>query len=153
LFDSGALPNGPVAGIRWSVHVPEGGETVKIITGRTFALVAALALFASLGAFAGAQPASASGPINQFQYPRVVGVNGTAGSISEMNLSADQRFQVVEEKLPWVTMSSDTVSVASWRYDSSRREYIGISGQYCKNKTGGDVFIATGAPAEAGLTC
>jgi hypothetical protein len=126
---------------------------VSIFQRRTFALAAALALFVSVGAFAFTLPASASGPINQWHYPVVLGVNGSTQSIHEMDLGTMQRFQVIEEKVPWVTSSLDTASTAAWRYAESGRQYVGISGQYCKNKTGGDVFIATGAPMEDGLTC
>ena len=83
----------------------------------------------------------------------MLGVDGSTQSIHEMNLSAAQRFQVITEKVPWLASSGDAAATAAWRYASSGRDYVGISGQYCKNKSGGDVFVATGAPVEDGLTC
>jgi len=123
---------------------------VRIFDARLVALAAAVALFLSIGAFA--HTASANGPRNQFTYPKVMGVNGSDSSSVEMNLSAEQRFQIQLERVPWIAATGEQ-SNAFWRYDITGRDYTGVSGQYCKNKSGGDVFVANGAPADDSLTC
>jgi len=114
------------------------------------ALAAAVALFLSIGAFA--HSASANGPRNQFTYPMVMGVNGSDASSVDLNLNAEQRFHIQMERVPWISATGEA-SNAFWRYDISNRHYVGIEGQYCKNKSGGDVFVAAGAPADDSLTC
>ena len=122
------------------------------LKGRIVALAAAVALLLSFGAFA-ATPTHAAGPSNQFQYPQVMGVNGSDMSSVQMHLNNSQRLELIEERVPWTEDGTSAEAVASWRYDGANRDYAQVEGRYCKNKSGGDVFMATGAPADSALTC
>jgi hypothetical protein len=128
-------------------------KEVKLLNRRIFALAAVAALFVLAGTFAGALPASANGPRNQFQYPMVMGVNGSSMSSEEMGLTPEQLFFNNMQRVPWVMASPEAYAVAFWRWEPLDRDYAAISGQYCKNKSGNDVFMATGAPADPSLTC
>src|SRR6476659_2147290 len=125
------------------------------------AMVIAAAFTLSLAAFGQATTVSAAGPPtfsvagpprNAHHYPLVPGVNGSSSSIDSMNIDLGDKIQMVINLAP-VTAAQADMSVTEYRLAKINRNYVQISGRYCHNKTGGDVFLADGAPMEAGLTC
>jgi hypothetical protein len=130
---------------------------MKLLSRTSPGLAVAAALILLVGALAPAQPASAAPPVNARTYPVVRGVDGSAMSVTELNLSVQDKLQVVSELAPAVVTVEGGVTtpamVTEYRLARNGRNYIQISGRYCKNKSGGDVFKADGAPVEAGLTC
>jgi hypothetical protein len=117
------------------------------------AMIGAAALTLSLVSFGNVSSVSAAGPPrNAHNYPRVLGVNGSEGAIVDMNIDMGDRLLMVSEMAPATAAQAD-VTVTEYRLAKNNRLWVQISGKYCKNKTGGDVFLADGAPMEAGLTC
>jgi hypothetical protein len=146
---------------------------------RVVALIGGVALALSLGALARALPASAqSPPQGATSFPFVPGVNGSLGSIAQINLStcgstfcptttvfqfpsavlASSMASFSETPVTSTTPSSSLAVVTSTTVGvpSNIRMnviYAQVSGSYCKDKTGGEVFHADGAPVEAGMKC
>ena len=117
------------------------------------ALAIATAFTLSLAAFGQVTTVSAAGPpTNAHRYPRVLGVNGSSTSIDNMSVDLGDKIQMVMNQAP-VTAAQADMTITEHRLSFNNRNYVQISGRYCHNKTGGDVFLADGAPMEAGLTC
>ena len=127
---------------------------MKRSRGAVLALAVALALSLGAGMIAWPAPASAAGPITGHFQP-VAGVNGGSMSIYQMNLGLPDQIAEISVLAPAVTSQAEasTRQVTEWRVARMGRDYVQISGRYCKNKTGGDVFVADGAPVDAGLSC
>jgi hypothetical protein len=123
-------------------------KTIKAV-GLAFA---ALLLFALLG-LVSASPALASAPGIYRNFGPVAGVDGSGMSIDQMNLGTPDMLGEIAILAPAVVSDPSSALVTAWRVERMGRNYVQISGKYCKNKTGGDVFVADGAPIAAGLTC
>jgi hypothetical protein len=52
-----------------------------------------------------------------------------------------------------VTADQSLIGVPTTTYASGASIYQQVSGQYCSDKTGGLIYVASGAPTPAGLTC
>ena len=117
--------------------------------------IAVLAMFGlSVAAFSHVGVVSAAGPpTNAHQYPKVPGVDGSQGSIVSLDLDLGDRLQMAEKMAPVTLAVPTAMLITEHRQAINNRHWVQISGQYCKNKSGGDVFRADGAPVEAGLTC
>jgi hypothetical protein len=131
---------------------------VKIVNRRTIAVAALLALVLVLGGLAQTSPTSAAGPstkppTNAFNYPNVMGVSGSSGAIESLGLNTSQVFRINSQNEPWLTASGVAGVSAYWTFAAIHNIYAQVSGQYCKDKSGGDVFVNAGAPAANGLTC
>jgi hypothetical protein len=107
----------------------------------------------SIVSAAGPTPVSVTGPPrNAHHFPLVPGVNGSTSSINDMNIDLGDKIQMVENEAP-VTAALADMGITEYRLSRNNRNYVQISGRYCKNKTGGDVFVADGAPIDPGLNC
>src|SRR4051794_35718405 len=100
-------------------------------------LVAALAIAAafalSMAAFGQVTTVSAAGPpTNAHHYPHVPGVNGSATSIDNMNIDLGDKLQMVVQLAP-VTAAEADVTITEYRLSRNNRNYVQISGRYCKN--------------------
>lgn len=130
---------------------------MKLLGRRTFGLVGAIAVALAVGASTQALPASATAPVNAHNYPDVLGINGSAASVHDMQPSTGTRLEVVgglaPEDLSTQGGASNPMTVTEWRVAENGRKYVQIKGHYCTNKSGGDVFVADGAPVDSGLTC
>jgi len=130
---------------------------MKRLAGKILGLSGAVALLLFVSALSQALPASAADPVNVRTFPDVPGVNGSSTSIAQLGPTVQSRLLLISQTAPEsVTMDgglSTPAMVTLFRLATNRRYYIQVSGDYCKNKTGGDVFVADGAPVDPGLSC
>lgn len=130
---------------------------MKRLVGKILGLSGAVALILFVGALSQTLPAAAAGPVNVRTFPEVLGVNGSSMSIAQIGATLPARLLLVSQSAPESVLniggSSTPAMVTMFRLASNRRFYLQVSGDYCKNKTGGDVFVPDGAPVDPGLTC
>jgi hypothetical protein len=127
---------------------------MRLLDTRLLGLAGALALLLSLGTLVQTRPAFAAPPVNARNYPHVIGVDGSAGSIREMNVSVNTRAEIIAMTAPAVVEASGIAptSITVRRIEKVRRAYVQVNGMYCQDKSHADIFVPDGA-SSAGLTC
>jgi hypothetical protein len=127
---------------------------MRLLNVRILGLAGAAALLLSFGTLMQARPVAAAGPVNAHNYPHVLGVDGAGSSIHGMHISINERARLVGMTAPAVVAASGTgpESPTMLRLAKRNRNWVQVSGTYCKDKSGGDVFVAGGLSA-AGLSC